>query len=76
MADVGGNYRKLVERIDEAAAKSGREASAIKLLAAAKSQSIEAIRAALAAGVTLIGENYVQEAGEKKAKFQRWSNGI
>ena len=69
MADVGGNYRKLVERIDEAAAKSGREASAIKLLAAAKSQSIEAIRAALAAGVTLIGENYVQEAGEKKSEI-------
>jgi hypothetical protein len=69
MADVGGNYRKLVERIDEAAAKSGREASAIKLLAAAKSQSIEAIRAALVAGVTLIGENYVQEAGEKKSEI-------
>ena len=69
MADVGGNYRKLVERIDEAAAKSGREASAIKLLAAAKSQSIEAISAALAAGVTLIGENYVQEAGEKKSEI-------
>jgi PLP dependent protein len=69
MADVGGNYRKLVERIDEAAAKSGREASAIKLLAAAKSQRIDAIRAALAAGVTLIGENYVQEAGEKKGEI-------
>jgi uncharacterized pyridoxal phosphate-containing UPF0001 family protein len=69
MADVGGNYRKLVERIDEAAAKSGRDARAIKLLAAAKSQSIEAIRAALAAGVTLIGENYVQEAGEKKSEI-------
>jgi PLP dependent protein len=69
MADVGGNYRKLVERIDEAAAKSGREASAIKLLAAAKSQRIEAIRAALAAGVTLIGENYAQEADEKKKEI-------
>ena len=69
MADVGGNYRKLVERIDEAVAKSGRDARAIKLLAAAKSQSIEAIRAALVAGVTLIGENYVQEAGEKKSEI-------
>jgi len=66
MADVGGNYREIVERINEAALKSRREASAIKLLGAAKSQSVEAVRAALSAGVTLIGENYVQEAGEKK----------
>lgn len=66
MVDVAANYRKIVGRISEAAAKVGREAREIKLLAAAKSQSIEAVRAALAAGVTVIGENYVQEAQAKK----------
>lgn len=66
MADVAANYRKIVARIHEAAAKVGRDAAAIKLLGAAKSQGIDAIRAAIAAGVTVIGENYVQEAQAKK----------
>ena len=66
MVDVGGNYRKIRERIAEAAAKARRDPREVKLLAAAKSQSVEAMRAAIAAGVTLIGENYVQEAADKK----------
>ena len=67
MVDVGANYRSIVERIAATAAKAGRSASEVRLLAAAKSQSVDAIRAAHAAGVTLIGENYVQEAEEKKS---------
>jgi pyridoxal phosphate enzyme (YggS family) len=66
MVDVGGSYRKIRERIADAAAKARRDPGEIKLLAAAKSQSVEAMRAAIAAGVTLIGENYVQEAADKK----------
>ena len=66
MIDVGGNYRNILDRINDAAAKARRDPRAIRLLAAAKSQSVEAIRAAIAAGVTLIGENYVQEAADKK----------
>ena len=66
MVDVAGNYRGILERIAGAAAKVRRDPREIRLLAAAKSQSVEAIRAALAAGVTLIGENYVQEAADKK----------
>jgi hypothetical protein len=69
MVDVAGNYRTILSRINEAAAKAGREARAIKLLAAAKSQSVEAMRAAISAGVTLIGENYVQEAQAKKQEI-------
>lgn len=66
MVDVAANYRKILGRIREAAGKVGRDAREIKLLAAAKSQSIEAIHAALAAGATVIGENYVQEAQVKR----------
>ena len=66
MVDVGANYRSIVERIAAAAAKAGRDAREVRLLAASKSQSVEAIRAALAAGAALIGENYVQEAADKK----------
>jgi pyridoxal phosphate enzyme (YggS family) len=66
MVDVAANYHKIIDRISEAALKAGRNPQEIKLLAAAKSQSIELIRAAIAAGVRLIGENYVQEADSKR----------
>ena len=66
MVDVGANYRSILDRIAGAAEKVRRNPHEVRLLAAAKSQSVEAIRAALAAGVGLVGENYVQEAAEKK----------
>jgi len=70
MVDVAGNYRKIIHHVFEAAAKAGRDGTKIKLLAAAKSQSIDALRTAVAAGVTLVGENYVQEAKEKRQQIK------
>jgi pyridoxal phosphate enzyme (YggS family) len=69
MVDVAANYQNIRARIGEAAARVGRDANSVKLLAAAKAQSVEAISAAIAGGVALIGENYVQEAQEKKARL-------
>ena len=69
MIDVAANYCEILSRMKEAAARCGRNPKEIKLLGAAKSQSIDAIRAAIAAGVRLIGENYVQEAQEKKQRI-------
>jgi len=69
MIDVAANYRKVLDCIDDATAKSRRDAGQVKLLAATKSQSIELIRAAVDAGITLIGENYVREAAGKKRRI-------
>jgi pyridoxal phosphate enzyme (YggS family) len=66
MVDIAANYRMLMQRIGEAAVKAGRDANEIKLLGAAKSQHAELVRAAISAGVKLIGENYVREAQAKK----------
>lgn len=66
MVDVAANYRRVLERINEAAARCGRNPSEVKLLAASKSQSVAQIRAAVAAGIRLYGENYVQEAKAKR----------
>jgi len=67
MVDVAANCRKVLQRIAEAAAKSGRDPSTVRLLAATKSQGVAQIRAAVEAGIRLFGENYVQEARAKKA---------
>ena len=65
MVDVAANYRKVLERINEAAARCGRDPGEIRVLAASKSQSVSQIRAAIGAGIWLFGENYVQEARAK-----------
>lgn len=66
MVDVAANYRKVLERISEAASKCGRDPNGIKLLAASKAQNASRILQAVEAGIGLFGENYVQEAKAKR----------
>ena len=67
MVDVAANCREVLERIGEAASRSGRNPTEIRLLAASKSQSVDKIQAAIEAGIRLFGENYVQEAEAKRS---------
>jgi pyridoxal phosphate enzyme (YggS family) len=52
-------------RIAAAAARAGRTAEAVQLVAVSKTHPGEAVLAALAAGQTVFGENRVQEAATK-----------
>jgi hypothetical protein len=52
-------------RIAAAAARSGRPSSAVTLVAVSKTMPAAAIREAVSAGATILGENRVQEAREK-----------
>jgi pyridoxal phosphate enzyme (YggS family) len=53
------------QRIASAAQTSGRPASAVRLMAVTKTVDDQRIMQAIAAGVDMIGENYVQEARRK-----------
>ncbi len=55
------NIRSVQARIAAAAQEVGRDPAEITLVAATKVQSSETIRAAIAAGITVCGENRVQE---------------
>ncbi len=66
MVDIADNCKRVMEGIADAAARSGRDPQQVKLLAATKTQPAPAVRAAVEAGVRLVGENYVQEAQAKK----------
>lgn len=57
----------LRQRIASAAGRAGRSVDEITLVGVSKRHSAEALQAAIAAGVTEFGENYVQEAREKIA---------
>lgn len=53
------------ERIENACARAGRSAREVRLVAVGKTQPAALIGEAIEAGVTVFGENYVQEAEEK-----------
>lgn len=59
------NVSIVIDRIVRAAERVGRSGDDIKLVAATKTVSVEAIQEAIAAGVTIIGENRVQELVQK-----------
>ena len=55
------NIRKVFDNMAQAAREAGRDPGEITLVAATKVQTDETIRAAIAAGVPICGENRVQE---------------
>ena len=66
MIDVGENCRKILDRINDAAARCGRDPASIKLIAVTKTVAPENIRKAVESGVRDIGENRLQEALSKR----------
>jgi hypothetical protein len=62
---IAERLNKVREKIKKAAAKSGRDASEIVLVCAIKEVTIDDVKEAIAAGVTDIGENRVQDATAK-----------
>ena len=65
--DITANINTIKQRIAAAAAKSQRAPDSIKLLAVTKTVPPVCLGEAIDAGITMFGENYVQEAKEKVA---------
>lgn len=65
MKSVEENIQLVREKIAEAALRSGRDPSEVRLMAVTKTVDDERIRKAIACGIDIIGENYVQEARRK-----------
>jgi pyridoxal phosphate enzyme (YggS family) len=70
-AEFDRNYADVMNRIASAAVKSGRRPEDICLLAATKTIPVEVINHAIAGGVTLIGENRVQELCSKYDDYDK-----
>ena len=58
-------HGRVLERIAAAAVRAGRDPAAVTLVAVSKTVPAEAVRDAVAAGITVLGENRVQEAAAK-----------
>jgi hypothetical protein len=70
MTTIQTRLTALLARIQSAAAAAGRAGGGIRLVAVSKTFPSEAIRQAIAAGVSDIGENYIQEARDKFEALQ------
>jgi pyridoxal phosphate enzyme (YggS family) len=58
-------FPRTQEQIREAALRAGRDPASVRLVAVTKGHPLEAVRAALEAGLTDLGENRVRELEEK-----------
>ena len=63
--NIASNILEIRNRIASAAQHAGRDLQSIRLMAVSKTVPVERIREAQDAGITLFGENYVQEARGK-----------
>ena len=73
MDDLSSRLAKLQDAMAAAAQKAGRNPAEIVLLAVSKTQPVEVIQEALRAGITLLGENKVQEA---RGKIEALGRGV
>ena len=62
MTMIAANLQTVHARMSAACVAAGRDVRAVQLLAVSKTFDAGAVQAAVAAGQTLFGENYVQEA--------------
>lgn len=70
VASIRQRYLHALDRIASAAQKAGRDPESVKLVVVTKAQPVETVRAALEAGVKILGENYAEE-GVTKLQFLR-----
>ena len=69
MNQIRQNLEEIKRRLDEAARRAGRNSADVQLVAVTKTVDLERLKFAVAAGQTLFGENYVQEAKTKIASL-------
>ena len=67
--DVKAGLAEVNQRIARACHRAGRDVASVKLVAVSKTQPIEKIRQAMAAGHRIFGENYAQELRDKAAEL-------
>lgn len=69
--DIAANLHHVFDRIAAAGGAVGRDPGTTRLVAVSKRHPAERVRAALAAGHRVFGENRVQEAREKYPELRR-----
>ncbi|MBA4380768.1 MAG: YggS family pyridoxal phosphate-dependent enzyme [Anaerolinea sp.] len=70
ISSIRERYQRVLSQIAEAAARSGRDPQAVRLVVVTKAQAMGIVQAAAAAGVRMFAENYAEEAVAKIAALK------
>lgn len=70
MSIIAENLAAVRERIGAACSRAGRDPREVRLIGVTKTVPVDRIREGVEAGLTLLGENYIQEARKKIEAMQ------
>ncbi len=65
MSHIAENLQRVEKRIEEACVRAGRDRGEVTLIAVSKTKPVSDIQEAMACGITVFGENKVQELKQK-----------
>jgi pyridoxal phosphate enzyme (YggS family) len=65
ISQIRDRFERVKNLVDAASVRSGRVPGSVRIVTVTKSQPMDVIRAAIEAGIKLLGENYTEEAVEK-----------
>ncbi len=71
---ISDNLQSVQARIQAACLACGRDPKTVRLLAVSKTFGADAVQAAIEAGQSAFGENYIQEAVEKILAIRLWED--
>lgn len=67
---ISENISSILDRINRAARKAGRDPGEVTLVAVTKTVEPKKVKEAISGGIRVFGENYIQEAEEKITKIK------
>jgi pyridoxal phosphate enzyme (YggS family) len=71
---IQSNYKTILERIKTVCEENKRDPRSVKLVVVTKRQPVDKIKAVLDAGARYLGENYAEEAVEKRIQLASYQN--
>lgn len=69
MSTIAENLADIRSRMEAACLRSGRDPGGVRLVGVTKTVPVDRVREGLEAGITILGENYIQEAARKIEAF-------
>ena len=70
ICNIAENVNRLKFEVNELCAKLGKDADTIQIMGVSKTKTAQDVEKAIKAGITLFGENRVQELQQKAYRLQ------
>lgn len=72
ICNIGENVKRVKFEVEETCAKLGKDPAKIQIMGVSKTKTAQDVEQAIKSGITLFGENRVQELMQKSEMFQKY----